>query len=133
MISLEKFIEYNHNIPYMSFSFLNAPEDNKELLIGDVVRVLSLLLGNLWLSELLSELTSFRSTLGRPVAFSNEELDNSIKTLKALNIITTREGFRATFNKPEPDVLVGLIDSKTLGAALELDADIGKYRMLSKF
>jgi hypothetical protein len=117
----------------MSFSFLNAPKDNKELLMGDVVRVLSLLLGNLWFSELSSELNSFKLTLGRPVAFSKEELNESIKALIALNIVTARNGFRATFNRPEPDMLVGLINSNSLEAALSFDTDIRKYRMLSKF
>ncbi len=117
----------------MSFSFLNAPKDNKELLMSDVVRVLSLQLGNLWFSELSSELNSFRHTLGRPVAFSKEELNESVKALIALNKLTTRNGFRATFTRPEPDILVGLINSNSLEAALSTDPDIMKYRILSKF
>jgi len=117
----------------MSFSFLKEPKNEMELLMGDIVRVLNLLLGTLWLSELSAELSSFRSSLERPATFSDEELENAIKTLKDLNIVSIQKGLKATFERPKPDVLVGLVVSQPFSNIIESDKDIKKYRTLSKF
>lgn len=117
----------------MSYPFFKEPKNEMELLMGDVVRVLSLLLGKLWLSELSAELASFRISIERPSAFSDDDLKNAIRTLQALNVITTQKGLRATFEKPEPDILVGLTNSRYFMNLLESDSDLKKYRNLSKF
>ncbi len=114
----------------MSINFLKNPENEIELLMSDVVRVLGLLLGRLWLSELYAEVSSFRASVGRPLEFSDKDLQLAIKRLKELHIVNTEEGLRATFGKPEPDTLVGLNVVAPIIEFLSKDDDIKKYRML---
>jgi len=100
--------------------------------MGDIIRVLNLLLGTLWLSELSAELSSFRISLERPTPFNGIELENALKNLKELKVVSTQKGLRATFESPKPDVLVGLVASHPFFEILESDKDIKKYRTLSK-
>lgn len=116
----------------MSFSFLKEPKNEMELLMGDIVRVLNLLLGTLWLSELSIELSSFRSSLERPLPFNDIELENALKNLKDQNVVTSQKGLKATFENPKPDILVRLVTSHPFPTILESDKDIKKYRALSK-
>ncbi len=115
----------------MSLPFLDAPKDGKELLMADVTRVLSMVLGNLWLQELSSEIGAFRLTLDRATAFSDEELNDSITALKALNMITTQDGIRADIGKPKRDLLVALVRSEPLQNSLRSDPDLRRYRTIS--
>ena len=115
----------------MSFSFLNAPKDSKELLMADVTRVLSLLSGSLWLDEISGEVNGFRQTLDRPSTFDDKELKTSVEALKALNLVTTKEGVTAGQDKPRANLLVGLIRTDTLQDVLRSDADIRKYRTIA--
>lgn len=116
----------------MSNSFLENPENEIEVLMGDIVRVLGLLLGRLWLSELCSEVSAFRTSLGRPQDFSEKDLKLAIKRLEDLKIVSMEEGFRATFGAPEQDLLVGLNVTVPIIEFLSKDDDIKRYRMLLK-
>lgn len=114
----------------MSINFLKKPENEIELLMSDIVRVLGLLLGRLWLSELSSEVLAFRESVGRPLEFSDKDLQLAIRRLKDLNIVNIEEGLRATFGNPEPDILVGLNVAVPIIEFLSKDDDIKKYKML---
>ncbi|MEM2153549.1 MAG: hypothetical protein QXE05_01990 [Nitrososphaeria archaeon] len=114
----------------MSINFLKKPENEIELLMSDIIRVLGLLLGRLWLSELSSEVLAFRESVGRPLEFSDRDLQLAIRRLKDLNIVNIEEGLRATFGKPEPDILVGLNVAVPIIEFLSKDDDIKKYKML---
>ncbi len=114
----------------MSINFLKKPENEIELLMSDIIRVLGLLLGRLWLSELSSEVLAFRESVGRPLEFSDKDLQLAIRRLKDLNIVNIEEGLRATFGKPEPDILVGLNVAVPIIEFLSKDDDIKKYKML---
>jgi hypothetical protein len=119
------------NAGAMSYSFLTAPKDSKQLLMADAVRVLSLASGKLWLDEISAELNAFRQTLDRATAFSEKDLRNSIKMLEALDTITAEERLSAGSDKPKRNLLVGLNHSEPLAKLLELDADIRKYRAIA--
>jgi len=114
----------------MPFSFLKEPKNNVESLMGDVVRVLSILLGKLWMSELSAELSAFRISLNRPSDFTDADLKEAVKRLCDLKVVETREGLRATFGKPQPDTLVGLIGAHDLMDSIASDTDVKKYRMM---
>ncbi|MEM3404204.1 MAG: hypothetical protein QXJ17_06695 [Nitrososphaeria archaeon] len=116
----------------MSFSFLNKPENQIESLMGDVVRVLSILLGKLWMSELSAEVSSFRISLNRPLDFTDADLREAVKRLGDLKIVETKDGLRATFGKPQPDTLVGLIGAHDIIENITSDPDVKKYRMMLK-
>jgi len=116
----------------MSNSFLKNPENEVEVLMGDVVRVLGLLLGRLWLSELYSEVSAFRASIGRPQDFSEKDLKLAIKRLEELKIVSVEEGLRATFGAPVQDFLVGLNVVFPIVEFLSKDEDIKRYRMLLK-
>ncbi|MGQ9781549.1 MAG: hypothetical protein ACUVQ8_04765 [Nitrososphaeria archaeon] len=117
----------------MSLSFLKTPKNEKELLMGDAIRVLSLLLGKLWLTELSAEVESFRMSLERPLPFTDSDLKEAIDALDAMNVVVTQDALRATYDRPEPDVLVGLVDYWSLQDLLESDNDVKRYKMLSRF
>ncbi len=127
-----KFIRYLCLYDGMSFSFISRPKDEKELLMADIVRVLSLLLGRLWLTELSAELESFRVSLERPSTFTDSELNEAIQALRAINVVETQEALRATYNRPEPDMLVGLVDFHSFMELLDSDDDVRRYRALSR-
>jgi len=127
-----KFIRYLCLYDSMSFSFISRPKDEKELLMADIVRVLSLLLGRLWLTELSAELESFRVSLERPSTFTDSELNEAIQALRAINVVETQEALRATYNRPEPDMLVGLVDFHSFMELLDSDDDVRRYRALSR-
>jgi len=114
----------------MSTNFLNNPQNEIEVLMGDIVRVLGLLLGRLWLSELSAEVSAFRASVGRPQDFSEEDLKLAIKRLEGLNMVSVEEGLRATFGKPEPDSLIGLNVAIPVIEFLSKDEDVKRYRML---
>lgn len=115
----------------MSYPFLTQPRDSKELLMADVVRVLSLASGKLWMDEISAELSAFRQTLDRPTAFSDKDLKNSVKALEALDTVTAEERVAASSGNPKRTQLVGLRYSLPLTKLLQLDADIRKYRRVS--
>ena len=115
----------------MSISFLAYPRDESERLMGDVVRLLGLMLGTLWYSELSEELLSFRASVQRPKSFSDTMLKVVIANLKKMWIISLREGMRATSKDSVADVLVTLNDLPDLLKALEADSDVRQYKRIS--
>jgi hypothetical protein len=116
----------------MSFPFLSAPKDDKERLMADTMRVLSLAPGKkLWMDELSAELGAFRQTLDREEAFSGKDLRNSVKALEALRIVTAEERVTAALGKPRPNLLVELAHTESLERLLMLDADVRQYRTIS--
>lgn len=115
----------------MSTSFLTHPKNESEKLMGDVVRLLGLMLGTLWYSELSEELSSFRASMQRPENFSDTMLKDATTSLKKMGIISLREGMRATSKDSLPDVLVALNDIPDFLKALESDSDVRQYRRIS--
>jgi len=115
----------------VSYTFLTQPKDRKELLMADIVRVLSLASGKLWMDEIIAEMNSFRETLERGEPFSEKDLRNSIKALEALDTVTTEERVAATGGNPKRTRLVGLRYSVPLRNLLQLDADTRKYRAIA--
>jgi hypothetical protein len=115
----------------LSYSFLTAPKDDKELLMADVVRVLSLASGKLWVDELYAELNAFRETLDRGSALSDKDVRKSTKALEALDIVTTEERVAANSGAPRPTLLVALNRSEPLAKLLLVDGDIRRYRAIA--
>ena len=115
----------------MSYPILTSPADDKERLMADVVRVLSLASGKLWEAELYGEVGAFRQTLDRSSDFSTKDLSNAMKALESSRMITAEKRISATSGERRPDVLVGLITTEPLQKLLVLDPDIRKYREIS--
>ncbi|MEM4486441.1 MAG: hypothetical protein QW116_04260 [Zestosphaera sp.] len=110
-------------------SFLKATE-GLESVMGDVLRVLYICMGALWLSELIGEYRVFVETLGG-VPASEESIKKAVEELCNVGLVSVREGIRATMSEEgERTHLISLnIDSRLL-QTLRNDEKIAKYREL---
>lgn len=109
--------------------FLKATE-GLEGVMGDVLRVLYMCLGSLWLSELFGEYRVFVETLGG-VPASEESVRKAVDELSNAGLVNVREGVRATMSEEgERTYLISLnLDSRML-STLRNDEKIAKYREL---
>ncbi len=98
--------------------------------MGDVIRVLYLCLGTLWLPELLDEYKVFVRSLDETPA-DDEVVMEAINELSKLGVVSVREGVRAT-SAPEGEktFLISLKEGLIKADILRNDARIRKYRDL---
>lgn len=111
---------------------LGNPAGNVEKLMGDIIRVLGLSIGRLWLYEIKLEIEALRSSLNRSEDFNDEMLKEAIQRLQSMGIVKTEPGLRATFRESEPDLLVDLTDRHTASIALLQDNDYVKYHKMMR-
>ena len=80
-----------------------------EMILGDVIRVLALYRGKLWLSEIIMELSSFRRTLGDTVP-SDKDVIEAVRKLSSLGLVKMHKRLRADLfrSKGIEDYLVEL-------------------------
>ncbi|MCX8168725.1 MAG: hypothetical protein N3E39_00655 [Candidatus Methanomethylicia archaeon] len=107
----------------------------RDKITGDVIRVLSLGMGKLWLSELVLEINAFRRSLGFEEV-DEEDVKNSIRVLEADGIITSESRLRSQlFGESVMDILISLVDYPSIVNELKNDerynAYISKYRSLT--
>jgi len=98
--------------------------------MGDVIRVLYLCMGALWLPELLDEYKVFTKALD-DVPANDEVVMEAIDELSRLGIVNVREGIRATFTpEGEKTFLISLREESIKVDVLRNDERIRKYRDL---
>ncbi len=96
--------------------------------MGDILRVLYLCLGSLWLPELMMELRGFRETLGEE-APNIEEVSKALDELHKMGFIERRRGIRATFDREgEETFLISIKRSPEILSALLRDRRVVRYR-----
>ncbi len=109
---------------------LSCASSPRERLMGDILRVLGLSLGRLWLAELAAEIAAFRETLGFSEPTSRKELVDAVMSLAGLGLVTVEERIRATYSGGENDLLVGVVDFDELSNALMDDEAYNRYRSI---
>ena len=106
---------------------LSAREGIEEVM-GDVIRVLHLSLGSLWLPEIFMELRGFKETLQESIP-KEEVIEEAVRRLGELGIVTLEEGVRASLSgRNERTYLVRLKRNPELIKVLASDEKIAKYR-----
>ncbi len=106
---------------------LSAREGIEEVM-GDVVRVLHLSLGSLWLPEVIMEIRGFKETLQEEVP-KEEVIEEAVRRLSELGIVTLEEGVRASLSgRNQRTYLVKLRRDPGIIKALANDEKIAKYR-----
>jgi len=104
-------------------------EDPLSALKGDVLRMLSISLGALWMKELKMEIDVFRSTMGKKGEVKKEDLRRAIEELKKEGLITYSRRIRATFGPAggEEDILVVIANPLLTNFVLAKDREIREY------
>ncbi len=104
-----------------------------ESVMADVLRVLYVCMGSLWLSELMSEYRVFVEALGGTPA-SEDDVRKAIDRLSEMGLVSVREGIRATMSQEgEKTYLVSLKLSSQQLSLLRNDLKISKYRDLWRY
>ena len=89
--------------------------DYSSKLMGDIIRVLSLSFGRLWLSELVMEIRGFRRSFGESGEIDADEIAKAVKELKRLNVLETEEKFRSSLiSGSVPDLMVKLLNVNSI-------------------
>lgn len=109
---------------------LASTDTSLDRLKGDVLRVLGLGMGRLWLSELRPELETFRTTLGLTEPVDAKELRRVIEELVREGVLEAEERIKATFTGGEKDLLVGVKDVNALLIAVRSDEAYRRYQSL---
>lgn len=101
-----------------------------ESVMADVLRVLYVCMGSLWLSELISEYRVFVEALG-DVPASEDEVRRAVNRLSEIGLVSVREGIRATMSQEgERTYLVSLKLSSQQLTLLRNDSRVSRYRDL---
>ncbi|MCD6340592.1 MAG: hypothetical protein J7L51_01390, partial [Desulfurococcales archaeon] len=89
---------------------LSAREGMKKIM-GDVLRVLYLFSGTLWLPELIVELSGFKETLGEGEDVpKRRKVEDAVNLLNMAGLVSIKPGIRATASsKGEKTILVSLV------------------------
>ncbi len=102
--------------------------DGLEFLMGDIIRVLCLYLGRLWLSELVSELEGFRRTLGTPLIPSASEVERAVNELAKAGIVEVEERLKSVLlTGSMPDLMVKLRNYNRVLDFVRRDQRYNKY------
>ena len=103
------------------------------LLKGDIIRVLSLGLGRLWLSELVMELDGFRASLGECGKISKEAVLIALDDLREVGIVDCDDRLKSRLNgESVPDKLISLLNYPSVAAILKNDARYSNYLSLRR-
>ena len=80
------------------------------MLMGDIIRILYICMGALWIDELYAELSAFRRALGEDEP-DNKDIDKALDILRDSEIIEIRPAIKATTGeKGVKSKLVKLLD-----------------------
>jgi len=109
--------------------FEKENESKKYEVMADILRVLSLTFGKLWLFEIVNEINAFRRTIGISESVNYEECLNATRELANKGLITYEKKIRGTFTPPKgvPDILVGLRNRALASVLVSIDAKLRKY------
>ena len=107
---------------------LSAREGMKEIM-GDVLRVLYLFSGTLWLPELIVELSGFKETLGEGGSIpKRSKIEDAVNLLNMAGLVNVKPGIRATASsKGEKTLLISLVRKDEVLAELSMDEKVRKY------
>jgi len=109
--------------------FEKESESKKYEIMADILRVLSLTFGKLWLFEIVNEINAFRRTIGISESVNYEECLCATRELADKGLITYEEKIRGTFTSPKgvPDILVELRNRALALILISVDAKLRKY------
>lgn len=93
----------------------------------DVLRVLVLNLGALWLSELVNELSSLHLFKKEP-SMSEAEVDQAVVRLASEGFLKVELGVKASMTESKDDKLVSLADIRLTSRALSKDKTLLSYK-----
>ncbi len=102
-------------------------------LMGDILRVLTICMGALWIDELYPEVNVFRRALGdEPV--SKKDVDHALNRLEEYGFITVSPAIKAG-EKAEgiKSKLVKIIDFHEVSTKALMDNRVSRYRDLLRF
>jgi len=102
--------------------------DEESLLMGDIIRVLSLGFGRLWLSELILELKGFRLSLNEKVELEERKISKAVEKLEKMNIVKVESRLKSRLNASSmPDKLISLNDYRRILENLKNDQRYNEY------
>jgi len=107
---------------------LSAREGMKKIM-GDVLRVLYLFSGTLWLPELIVELSGFKKTLGEGEDVpKRRKIEDAVNLLNMAGLVSIKPGIRATASsKGEKTILISLVRKDEVLTELSMDEKVRKY------
>ncbi len=97
--------------------------------MADILRVLCLTYGRLWLSELVGEVNAFRRTLGEFEELSFDKALKSIEELEKMGIVSSERRIRSSFISKSgiPDILVNLNNRSSVLTVVFSDEKYVRY------
>ena len=102
-------------------------ESGHEKIMGDIIRVLSLCMGALWIGELYMEVKAFYRSLEEEPP-GDESIDNALHRLEDLEIVALTPGIRATESPMgEESILVKLLRYNDVAMRLSSDPRLAEY------
>ena len=106
-------------------------EDRAE---GDVLRVLAMSLGSIWLSELVNEVNAFNVSLGIDRNYSSKEIFKAVKNLERAGLVEIREGIKAVLGLSDgiKDYLISVKDIADIIPVIVTDEKYVRYKLLLK-
>ncbi len=104
-------------------------ESKKYRVMADILRILSLTFGKLWLFEIVGEVNALRRTLNIGEEVSYNECLEAIRELAKNKLISFEEKIRGSFtsSRGEPDLLIELSNRSVAATLLAIDDKIRKY------
>jgi hypothetical protein len=101
--------------------------EGRDMLVGDVLRVLGFCMGRLWFSELVAEVNAFRSTLG-DACVDDDSVRDALRVLESSGVIVCEERLRSQLiGDSVPDILISIVDYGSLMDLLKLDRRYNEY------
>ena len=116
----------------IALKILVRPQGRLEKLMGDVLRVLALSLGAIWLSEIRYEVEAFRRTLGEYEDVTEEEVEEAVLRLRDLGLIACEHRIRGVLDERQgvPDLLVSIRSRAEVAKVLRRDERTQRYLTL---
>ena len=101
---------------------------------GDVLRVLAMSLGSIWLSELVNEVNAFNVSLGIDRSYSSKEIFKAVKNLEKAGLVEIREGIKAVLGLSDgiKDYLISVKDIADIIPVIVTDEKYVRYKLLLK-
>ena len=109
--------------------FAKEQLSKKYKIMADILRVLCLTYGRLWLSEIVGEVNAFRRTLGERGELRFDEALRSVEELERMGIVSSEKRVRSSFllESGVPDILVNLNNRGLVLTVVFLDEKYIRY------
>jgi len=109
--------------------FAKEQSSKKHKIMADILRVLCLTYGRLWLSEIVGEVNAFRRTLGERGELRFDEALRSVEELERMGIVSSEKRVRSSFvlESGVPDILVNLNNRGLVLTVVFLDEKYIRY------